>query len=458
MILDKILLVSAGLAAPLSPLFAQSREAPFAAVADRVAPRMTEYRHTIHRHPELGNREVKTAELVARHLKDLGLEVRTGIAHTGVVGLLRGKLPGPVVAVRADMDALPVTEATDFPFRSTDSTVWLGGKTGVAHACGHDLHVAIQLGVASVLSGMRDSLAGTVMFIFQPAEEGVPPGERGGAKMMVEEGVFSRPKPDAVLGLHINGSAPDDAGDYERLGVAAYTPGPAMASSTRFRAKIQGRQAHGATPHLSVDPVVVASEVVLALQTIRSRNLPPLTPSVVTVGIIRGGNRSNIIPAEVELEGTIRSFETAVQDTIETRMREIFQGVTRAHRARFTLEFERTHPVTVNDTLLTSRMVPTLERVLGKGNVQERPPITGAEDFSYFARQVPGFFFHLGAVPEGRKSGGHHTPTFYADDRAIPIGIRVMTGLVLDFLSARNSGPSRSASAAALPWPRGSGC
>jgi amidohydrolase len=400
---------------------------------------MIEYRHTIHRHPELGNREIKTAKLVADHLRSLGLEVRTGIAHTGVVGLLRGKLPGPVVAVRADMDALPVTEATDFPFRSTEKTTWLGRETGVAHACGHDLHVAIQLGVASLLSNMRDSLAGTVMFIFQPAEEGLPPGERGGAKMMVEEGVFSKVRPDAVIGLHVNGSAPEDVGDYERLGVAAYTPGPAMASATRFRAMIQGRQAHGAAPHLSVDPVVVASEIVLALQTIRSRNLPPLTPSVVTVGIIRGGNRSNIIPAEVELEGTIRSFEAPVQDTIETRMREIFEGVTRAYRAKFTLEFDRTHPVTVNDTLLTARLVPTLERVLGKSNVQRRQPITGAEDFSYFAREVPGFFFHLGAVPEGRKSGGHHTPTFYADDRAIPIGIRAMTSLVLDFLATPKS-------------------
>ncbi|HYF39650.1 MAG TPA: amidohydrolase [Gemmatimonadales bacterium] len=418
---------------------AQSKESPVAAAAARVAPQMVEYRHMIHRHPELGNREVKTAELVAKHLRSLGLEVQTGIAHTGVVGLLRGKRPGPTVAVRADMDALPVTEATDLPFRSTDKAVWLGRETGVAHACGHDLHVAIQLGVASLLSGMRDTLAGTVMFIFQPAEEGVPPGERGGAKMMVEEGVFSKVKPDAVIGLHVNGSAPDDIGDYERLGVAAYTPGPAMASSTRFRATIQGRQSHGAAPHTSIDPVVVASEIVLALQTIRSRNLPPLTPSVVTVGIIRGGNRNNIIPAEVELEGTIRSFETPVQDTIETRMREIFEGITRAYRAKFTLEFDRTHPVTVNDTLLTARLVPTLERVLGRSNVQRRQPITGAEDFSYFAREVPGFFFHLGAVPVGRKSGGHHTPTFYADDGAIPIGIRAMTSLVLDFLATPKS-------------------
>jgi amidohydrolase len=400
---------------------------------------MIEYRHTIHRHPELGNREIRTAKLVADHLNSLGLEVRTGIAHTGVVGVLRGKLPGPVVAVRADMDALPVTEATDFPFRSTDKTVYLGREVGVAHACGHDLHVAIQLGVASVLSAMRDSLAGTVMFIFQPAEEGVPPGERGGAKMMVEQGVLSNPRPAAVFGLHINGDPPDAEGEDERLGRAAYTPGPAMASSTRWSAVIKGRPAHGSTPHLSVDPVVVASQVVLALQTIRSRNLDPLTPSVLTVGVIRGGTRHNIIPGEVELEGTIRTFEKSVQDTVETRMREIFAGITKASRAEFTLEFNRSHPVTVNDSLLTARMAPTLERLLGPRNVRVQPPITGAEDFSYFANEVPGFYFFLGAVPPGRTSGGHHTPTFYADDGAIPIGIRVMTGLVLDFLSAPKS-------------------
>src|SRR5918999_608908 len=423
------------LGSPLT-LIAQTTSGDLASRVERVTSQAVEYRHQIHQHPELGNRETKTAALVTNHLKRLGLEVRTGIAHTGVVGLLRGKLPGPVVAVRADMDALPVTETTNFPFRSTDKAVYLGRETGVAHACGHDLHVAIQLGVASVLSGMRDSLAGTVMFVFQPAEEGVPPGERGGAKMMVEEGVFSNPRPAAVIGLHIDGDPPDAEGDDERLGRASYTPGPAMASATSWKAVIKGRQAHGAAPQLSVDPVVVASEVVLALQTIRSRNLDPRTPSVLTVAMIHGGARHNIIPAEVELAGTIRTFDKSVQDTVETRMREIFAGITKASRAEFTLEFDRSHPVTVNDSLLTARLAPTLERVLGAGNVRQRQPITGAEDFSYFANEVPGFYFFLGAVPPGRKSGGHHTPTFYADDGAVPIGIRVMTGLVLDFLSS----------------------
>jgi amidohydrolase len=257
--------------------------------------------------------------------------------------------------------------------------------------------------------------------------------------MMVEEGVFSKLRPDAVLGMHVNGSPPDQEGDDERLGRAAYTPGPTMAASTSWKAVIKGRQAHGSTPELSVDPVVIASEIVLALQTIRSRNLSPFIPSVVTVGVIRGGTRHNIIPGEVELEGTIRTFETSVQDTIETRMREIFEGVTKASRAGFTLQFDRSHPVTVNDSLLTARMAPSLERLLGAANVRQRHPITGAEDFSYFANEVPGFYFFLGAVPSGRKSGGHHTPTFYADDRAIPIGMRVMTGLILDFLRTPKS-------------------
>jgi amidohydrolase len=438
-ILFRLALVAVALGAPGAPLLGQAQEIDLAARVKPVVPQAVEYRHQIHRHPELGNRETRTAALVANHLKQLGLEVRTGIAHTGVVGLLRGKLPGPVVAVRADMDGLPVTEATDLPFRSTDKAVYLGREVGVSHACGHDLHVAIQLGVASVLSGMRDSLPGTVMFIFQPAEEGVPPGERGGAKLMVEEGVFANPKPAAVLGMHINGGPPDAEGDDERLGRAAYTSGPTMAASTSWKAVIKGRPAHGSTPHLSVDPVVVASQVVLALQTIRSRNLDPLTPSVVTVGTIQGGTRHNIIPAEVELSGTIRTFETPVQDTVETRMREIFAGITRSARAEFTLDFNRSHPVTVNDSVLTARLAPTLERLLGRRNVRERPPITGAEDFSYFANEVPGFYFFLGAVPPGKKSGGHHTPTFYADDGAIPIGIRVMTGLVLDFLSQPQS-------------------
>lgn len=416
------------------PLVAQSDADVRGAVA-RLAPRMIEIRHDIHQHPELGNHETRTAAIVARELTRLGLELRTGIAHTGVIGVLRGGKPGPVVAIRADMDALPVTEQTDVPFKSVLSTTYLGREVGVSHACGHDIHVAAQLGVATLLAGMKAKLPGTVVFIFQPAEEGLPPGETGGAKLMVAQGALANPRPDLILAFHANGDPPEGGRDME-LGRVSYTPGPAMASSTKFTARVIGRQAHGSTPHLGVDAIVTASEVVLALQTIRSRNLSPFTPSVVTVGVMRGGDRNNIVAGEMLLEGTIRTFSSAAQDSIEQRMREIFDGITRSAGATFTLEFDRSHPVTVNDTLLAARFDPVLRRVVGRDRVHVRPPITGAEDFSYFARQVPGFYVFIGAVPPGRVSGGHHTPTFYADDGTVPAAMRVMTALVLEALGA----------------------
>ncbi|HEX7243780.1 MAG TPA: amidohydrolase [Longimicrobiaceae bacterium] len=407
---------------------AQALDAPVRAAVERFAPAMVEARHRIHQNPELGNREHKTAELVAAHLRSLGMEVRTGVAHTGVVGVLRGGRPGPVVAVRADMDALPVTEDTPYPFRSTVRTTYNGTEVGVSHACGHDVHTAVQMGVASVLASMRERLPGTVMFVFQPAEEGAPPGEEGGAELMLKEGVFDGPlKPSAVFGLH--------SFSEMEVGKVGYTPGPAMAAANEWRATIRGRQAHGAAPHLSVDPVVMASQAVMALQTIRSRNLSPFAPTVVTVGIIRGGERLNIIPAEVKLEGTIRSFDTALQDTIQRRMREILDGVARAGGGSFTLEFNRGYPATVNDTALAARMRPTMLRVAGAENVVPVQPTTGAEDFSFFANRVPGFFYRLGTVKPGTVSGGHHTPTFMADDASIPVGMRVMSGLLLDYLA-----------------------
>ncbi len=391
-------------------------------------------REDIHQHPELSNRETRTAEIVATRLRKLGIEVKTGVAHTGVVGILKGGMSGPTIAVRADMDALPVTEQSDFPFKSTVRSTYLGQDVGVAHACGHDVHTAAQLGTAAVLASLRDRLPGTVMFIFQPAEEGVPAGENGGARMMVEEGVFSTIKPDAVIAFHTNGSPPDAEGDNELLGKVAYRPGPAFAAATSWKATVKGRPAHGSTPHLSVDPIVTASEIVMSLQTIRSRVLPPLSDNVITVGIFRGGERNNIIPASVELDGTIRTFDDTDLDTIEARMRDIFAGVTQAAHASFELSFDRSHPMTVNDPELTARLVPTLERLVGKDNIREVPPITGAEDFSYFANLVPGFYFQLGVVPEGRVSGGHHTPTFYAADEAVPIAMRLMSTLVVDYL------------------------
>jgi amidohydrolase len=409
-------------------LRAQDLAARVNAAAARVTPAVIELRHRIHQNPELSNRETKTAELVATHLRALGMEVRTGIAHTGVVGILKGGRPGPVVAVRADMDALPVTEATPYPFKSTVRSTYLGQDVGVSHACGHDVHVAVQLGVASTLAAMRDQLPGTVMFIFQPAEEGPPPGENGGAKMMMEEGIFRTLRPAAVFGLHTFAQM--------EVGKVGYTPGPAMAAATGWRATVKGKQSHGASPNLSVDPIVIASQVILALQTIRSRNLSPFEPSVLTVGIIRAGERLNIIPAEARLEGTIRTFDPAVQDTVERRMREIFDGVTRAGGGSYTIEFDRAYPVTVNDLALAARTRPTLERVMGKENVLEIPPTTGAEDFSYFANAVPGFFFRLGMVKPGTVSGDHHTPTFMADDASIPIGVRLMSSILVDYLSS----------------------
>jgi amidohydrolase len=418
--------LAAALALPAAAA-AQGQDQRVAAAVDRVLPAIVEARHRIHQNPELGNREVRTAAMVAAHLRALGLEVRTDIAHTGVVGILRGGRPGPVLAVRADMDALPVTEDTPYPFRSTVRTTYNGQEVGVSHACGHDVHTAVQMGVASVLAGMKADVAGTVLFVFQPAEEGAPYGEEGGAALMLKEGVFADLKPSAVIGLHSFAQM--------EVGKVGYTPGPAMAASDKFIVTIRGRQAHGASPHLAIDPVVTASQAVLALQTIRSRNTSPFEPTVLTVGLIRGGERFNIIPAEVRLEGTVRTFDPKVQDEVERRMREVLDGVTRAGGATYTMEYQRTTPVTFNHHALAARLEPTMRRVAGDANVVPVAPTTGAEDFAFFANTVPGFFYRLGTVKPGTTSGDHHTPTFMADDASLPVGMRVMSALILDYLA-----------------------
>lgn len=409
-----------------APLQAQTSASPVGAAVARVTPRMTEIRHRLHQYPELGNREVQTAALIAEQLRALGLEVRTQIAHTGVIGVLRGRRPGPVVAVRADMDALPVTEETNLPWKSTVRATYLGQNVGVAHACGHDVHVAVVLGVAQVLSGLRERLPGTVLFIFQPAEEGAPPGERGGAELMLAEGAFRDPAPSAVFGLHTMAEL--------ETGTLGFTVGPAMASSASWQATITGRQAHGAMPHQSVDPIVMAAQIVTALQTIRARTLSPFTPSVVTVGVIRGGERQNIIPGEVTMMGTIRGYSAPVMDSIRRRMDQIMDGVTRAYGGGYRLVVDSALPPVVNDTALAQRMLPVLARVAGPNNLLALEPASVAEDFSYFANEVPGFFFRLGTRPRGGTSGGHHTPNFLADDAAIPIGIHAMTELLLAYL------------------------
>ena len=398
------------------------------AEVERALPRVIEMRHQIHENPELGNREVATAALAADHLRALGFDdVRTGIAHTGVVAVLRGGLPGPVVAVRADMDALPVTEETDLAFRSTTRATYLGQDVGVMHACGHDMHTAVQLGVASIFKALQPELPGTVVFVFQPAEEGPPPDEEGGASLMLEEGVFDDPRPEAVFGLH--------ARAHLDVGKIVYTPGGALAAVDHFRATIHGRQAHGAAPHLSIDPVVMAAQVVTALQTIRSRTLSPLVPSVVTVGMIRGGTRFNIIPGEVLLEGTVRTYDPDVQDIVERRMGEILDGITRAGGGSFALDYTRVTPVTINDRALTDRSIPSLSAAVGDDNVALAEPWMAGEDFSLFANEVPGFFFMLGTLAPGTTSGGHHSPTFRADDSALPVGMRAMAFLLWDYLS-----------------------
>tara|TARA_B100000686_G_scaffold269615_1_gene285634 strand:+ start:600 stop:1895 length:1296 start_codon:yes stop_codon:yes gene_type:complete len=387
-----------------------------------------EYRHQIHQFPELSNREFKTAELVEKHLNSLGMEVKTGIAHTGVIGLLTGGKPGPVIAVRADMDALPVTEDTDLPFKSTVRTNYLGSEVGVMHACGHDIHTAVQLGVASVLNSMKNELSGTIKFIFQPAEEGAPPGEEGGAMLMIKQNTMEDPRPIAIFGLHALSNL--------QSGTIGYSSGPAFAAVDQFIINVKGKQAHGASPEKSIDPIVMASEIVTALQTIRSRSLNPREPSVVTVGIIRGGNRFNIIPAEVYLEGTVRTYSKEAQDVVEKRMHEILIGITSAYGGTYDLNYKKWIPATINNPELTSQVVPSLIRAVGKENVFQIPPTMGGEDFSLFSNIVPGFYYRLGMVKPGTVSGGHHTPTFRADDSCIPVGMKAMSTLIVDFLNS----------------------
>ncbi|MFL6201194.1 MAG: M20 family metallopeptidase [Thermoanaerobaculia bacterium] len=406
---------------------AQDLSARIDQAVQRTAPEIVEIRHRLHQNPELSNRETQTAALVADYLEKLGLEVRTGIAKTGVVGILKGGRPGPVVAVRADIDALPVIEQTDLPFRSTKRDTFLGQEVGVAHACGHDIHTSVQLGVATVLKSLQADIPGTILFVFQPAEEGPPAGEEGGADLMLKEGVFRDLKPAAIFALH---SFPD-----LQVGQVGYNPGPTMAAVDQFVARVKGKQAHGAYPHLSVDPIVMASQVVMALQTIRSRNLPPLEPSVITVGIFRGGERFNIIPGEVYLEGTVRTYNEEVRAEVERRMREILDGITRAGGGSFELEYKKNAPATVNDPALSKTSAALLERSVGAGNVKLVEPSMGGEDFAYFANEIPGFYYRLGVVAPGTTSGGLHTPTFRADDSAVAVGMKAMSRLLVDWLS-----------------------
>ena len=393
-----------------------------------VMPKVIAWRRDIHEHPELSGQEVRTAALVAEHLKKLGLEVRTNVGGTGVVAVLKGGRPGGVVALRADMDALPVTEEVDLPFKSHVRTTVNGVETGVMHACGHDNHVAILMGAAEVLASMRDRIPGTVLFIFQPAEEASGTG-LGGAASMLKDGAFNSPKPNAVFGLHV---FPYRAGDI------VYKPAGVMASSDGLRIVVRGRQTHGAVPWGGVDPVVVASQIVLGLQTIVSRQVDlTATPAIVTVGTINGGVRGNIIPDSVVLTGTIRTFDPAIQKDIHARVKRTAESIAESAGATAAVSITLGNPVTYNDPALTEQMRPTLERVAGAGRATLGRPTTTSEDFSLYQQQVPGLFVFLGVTPEGvdpATAASNHSPRFFADEAALPVGVRVMSNLALDYL------------------------
>jgi amidohydrolase len=413
-------------ARPASPLAGGIDAAAGALEAQVIA-----WRRDFHANPELGNREFRTAGIVAEHLRKLGFdEVTTGVAHTGVVGLLKGAKPGPMVALRADMDALPVAEEVDLPFASKVRTEWNGEQVGVMHACGHDAHVAILMGVAEVLAGLRAQLRGTLKFIFQPAEELPPEGEEGGAKMMVEQGVMDNPRPDAVFGLHVTSRLP--------VGVIGYRPGPAMASADTLKITVNGRQTHGAMPWFGVDPIVAAAQVVLGLQTIVSREIN-LThePAVVTIGAIKGGVRENIIPDSVEMRGTIRSFDETMRDDIHERVTYLAEAISRGARAGCTVCIRKNYPVTVNDPALTEQMLPTLRRVAGPERTVLVPKAMASEDFSFFQRVSPGLFFFVGVTPETvelGKSAPNHSPRFFIDERALLLGVRALAHVACDYL------------------------
>lgn len=416
-----------------SPIHAQqgSQRGALSAEIDRlvaqVNPRVVAWRRDIHEHPELGNREFRTAAMVAEHLRSLDIEVRTEVAHTGVVGILRGGRPGPTVALRADMDALPVTEMVDLPFASKVRTDYNGQEVGVMHACGHDNHVAILMGAAEVLAEMRDQLPGTVVFLFQPAEEGAPEGEDGGAGLMIEEGALSDPAPEAIFGLHVWPSP---------VGTLSYRPEGAMAAAENFYIKIVGKQTHGALPWGGIDPIVTASQVVLGLQTIISRQ-SDLTkaPAVITVGSMHGGVRANIIPDSVVMVGTIRTFDEDMRAEIHTRLRRTAEQIAAAGGAEAVVRISADgSPVTYNDPELTRWAIPTLEGAAGADAVSVSTPITGAEDFSLYQKQIPGLFFFLGGLPEGRASQPNHSPLFFVDEGALPVGVKALAGLAVDYL------------------------
>ncbi|MFK5974267.1 MAG: amidohydrolase [Flavobacteriaceae bacterium] len=409
--------------------FSMAQDADLAKSYKDIEAKVISWRREIHQNPELSNREFKTAEKIAKHLKSLGIKVQTGVAHTGVVGILKGRNTGKVIALRADIDALPVTERNDLSFKSTVTASFLGQETGVMHACGHDTHIAILMGVAEILSKNKEKINGTVKFIFQPAEEGPPPGEEGGALLMVKEGVLKNPDVDAIFGLHINSATP--------VGVIRYKSGGTMAAVQRFVINVKGKQTHGSQPWKGIDPILISAKIIDGLQTIISREVNLTNEAaVITVGKITSGIRFNIIPESAEMIGTIRSLDYDMQKQITKRMQEMVPAIAKAYGGEATIDIKSNTDITYNDPDLVVQMLPTLKRVAGGNNVLTQKAVTGGEDFSYFQNEIPGFFFFLGGMAPGdTEAFPHHTPDFKIDDNGLLLGVKTLTEMSLDYLN-----------------------
>ena len=427
--MKRILLCACVILSSITPSLAVDMSRDIDESAARLMPKVIEWRRHLHRYPELGNREVKTAKYVEDHLRRLGIEVRTGVAKTGVVGILKGAQPGPVIGLRADMDGLPVTERNSLPFASKETAEFNGQKVGVMHACGHDTHVAMLMGAAELLAGMKDKIKGTVVFIFQPAEEGPPAGEEGGAALMVKEGVMDNPKIDAVFGIHINSQTP--------IGTIKYKSGPIMAASDWFSIKIKGRQTHGAYPWAGVDPVAVATQIYTGLQMIvaRQSNLPK-APVVITVGRFNAGIRENIIPEEATMAGTIRTLDADMQRDVHARIRQTAKSIAESMGASVEVSITTMAPLTYNTPALVEKMVPSLYKAAGKENVTLGEWVTGAEDFSEFGTKAPAFYFNVGGMPLDKNpstAAPHHTPDFFIDDSRLDVGVKAFANIVFDY-------------------------
>jgi amidohydrolase len=397
--------------------------------AESIESKVIQWRREIHQNPELSNREFKTAAKIAAHLKSLGLEVQTGVGKTGVIGILRGDQPGKVIALRADIDALPVTERNDLAFKSTVTTTFLGTETGVMHACGHDTHTAILMGVAEVLAANKDLLKGTVKFIFQPAEEGPPPGEEGGAKLLIKEGVLKNPDVDAIFGLHINSATP--------VGTIRYKPGGTMAAVERFVVKVNGKQTHGSQPWSGVDPIYIAAKIVDGYQSIISRESRLIDEAaVISVGKITAGVRFNIIPESAEMIGTVRTLDPDMKALIVRRMTEMTETIAKAYGGTASIEFQNFTSITFNDLALTNQVLPSLQAVAGADQVELVKATTGGEDFSFYQEEVPGFYFFLGGMTPGNTEAfPHHTPDFKIDDSGLLLGVKAFLQLTVDYLN-----------------------